>query len=996
MESPRRLTPRTWIIIAVCVAVLVYTIARIATELMWFASVHYLGVYSKLLTTQIILSLVVGSVSFGAVYGTLRWVRRRRVSSAEHYIGQSAEDFIDKSMVEEHVDKGILAISGIIAALYFLSSFGKSMFVLQWAAWEPFGWADPLFGRDVGFYVFRLPLYEWGIRWLGGLALTITVLAAALHFYEGRVFISARTARVTPEARAHLAIMVALTLVLKGLGYYIAQFALVLRQNALFMGAAYADVHGRLPILRISMALCVIGAVATIVLARRDTDVKRIGYMVAGIFAFAIIGGVAYPGIIQVLLVRPNQASAERPYIERSIASTRAAYLLDDIGMVPYEVSDRLTVQDLAEHKDTVESIRLWDHRPLLATYAQQEQITQYYAFTDIDVDRYRINGRLRQVVLGARELYVYGLPPEARTWVNERLTYTHGYGIAMNPVNEMTTEGLPRYFWSGIPPRRGAGLAEEDMRLTRPEIYFGEFGIPESTTRSSVPQAVRAPQQRPAPPTAGLMAQGNTTAGRPRWPEYVIVRTQQKEFDYPAGNENVYTTYEGADGVPIGTFLRRLAFGIRFRDPSVLLSRQITRESRVLLYRHITERIVRIFPFLAYDRDPYIVVDDEGCLQWITDAYTHTCRYPYSTALPLEGIDALARTDSPLTNYARNSVKAVVDAYNGTVTYYVVDDKDPITRVYAKIFPQLFRPASEMPEDLRRHLRFPRGMFLWQAKSLARFHMIEPDVFYAAEDLWQQANEVAGSKPDAAGGQGGGGAGDWQTRPLDPYYVLLEPPGKDEVEFMLIMPMVRVRRPNMAAWMAAWWDPETQRGAARCYVFPKQSSVYGPMQIESRIDADPAISQQLTLWTRGGSQVIRGNLLAIPIGDTILWVEPLYIQATTESIPSLKKVIVVFGGGVGPDGSDSGRVAMADTLMEAAQTALTRVPTGQAAAQPPAAEPRPEPQAPPPAETSRAEPTDEALRELARILEGMARQQREQADQMDRARRLLEDMGRR
>ena len=932
MEHPNH-PIRKWLIGAAIVVVLIYYGARFATDVMWFRQMQYLGVYLKLVITQVVMSAIAAAIAFLFPYWSLRRARRKVESDDTYIIGSKADDYIDKSMVEEHVDKGILITSVVIGLIFLAGSLHKAMFVLQWYYAEPFGVADPLFNRDVGFFVFKLPLYEWVARSLTSLVLLVTVLTGALYFYEGAIYLGRRSVRVLPHALRHLAALVSVTLILKGITYYLAQFPIVSSQHDLFGGAAYTDVHGMLPVLRVATVLCMLAAIAIQVLTRMDTDVTRAGYVLAGVIGLVIIGKAAYPAVLQYVTVRPRQLTAEKPFIERSIKFTRQAYMLDQINVRDYDIVDQLSAQDLEDNRDTVDSVRLWDHRPLLTAYGQEEQIAPYYAFTDIDLDRYRVNGRLRQVALGTRELYVYGLPAQAQTWVNEHISYTHGYGIAMSPVNEAVGEGMPVYWWSGIPPRRGGGLPQEAMDLKRPAVYFGQHGLPErggggTSSRSGMPQANRQTASNATPASVGMMAPsgGGGQQAQPRlgFPEYVLTNTTSPEIDYPSGSMNVQTVYDGADGVPIGGFFRKLAFAIRFKDPVLLLSSEVNADTKLIMYRHILQRANRIFPFIAYDTDPFIFINGSGGLSWIVDTYTYTQRYPYSALHELQPYVSA--------NYARNSVKAVIDAYDGTVVFYQVDANDPIARTFARIFPGLIRPASEMPKDVLQHLRYPRDMFLWQTSALTLYHMEEPEVFYQQEDRWERAQEVFGTRqssppdPTSTATTGTSGSVQWERQYMDPYFVLMRPEGRAEVDFMLILPITRYRRPNMASWLSGYWDTQAGLGRMTLYRFPKDSSVYGPMQIESRIDKDPAISQALTLWSGHGSQVIRGNLLAVPLKQTILWVEPIYLQASAEAIPTLQRVVVVFGSKVGGELEKRAGVVMAESFEAALEQAFGKL----------------------------------------------------------------------
>jgi uncharacterized membrane protein (UPF0182 family) len=555
----------------------------------------------------------------------------------------------------------------------------------------------------------------------------------------------------------------------------------------------------------------------------------------------AILAGVAYPGLIQRYQVSPNEIVKEKPYIDFNIRYTRLAYGLDNIEEREFPAEETLTLQDLRKNEATLKNIRLWDTQPLLATYSQLQEIRTYYKFTDIDIDRYLINGEYRQVTLSPRELSAKDLP--SRIWINERLTYTHGYGAVVSPVNRVTREGLPEFWVKDIPP-----AASTDLRISRPQLYFSELAT-----------------------------------------DYVFVKTQAKEFDYPAGDQNVYTTYEGQGGIPLGSFWRKTLFAARLGDLKLLLSNDLTPGSRVLLYRNIRERVQRIAPFFRYDDDPYMVISTAGRIVWLLDGYTVSDRFPYSA--PTRGLG----------NYVRNAVKVTVDAYDGTVHFYVADPADPLIRTTARIFPGLLQPLDAMPADLRAHIRYPEGLFRVQAGMYAVYHMRDTQVFYNKEDLWSIPVRH-GAGPD---------------RPMEPYYLILRLPGEPKEEFVLLIPFNPSKKDNLSAWLAARSDPP-HYGKLVVYNFPKQKLIYGPRQIEARIDQDSFISQQLSLWNQRGSQVIRGNLLVIPIERSLVYVEPLYIAAEKGQLPELKRVIVGFGD----------RIAMAETL----EDAMARVFGGPAA----------------------------------------------------------------
>src|SRR2546426_1027924 len=636
-------------------------------------------------------------------------------------------------------------------------------------------------------------------------------------------------------------------------------------------GAGYSDVHAQLPVQKALLVLAGLVAVLCLVTIRLRSW-RPLLWSVAALVGVAILGGVVYPGGIQRYQVSPNEIVKEKPYIDFNIRYTRLAYGLDNIEEREFPAEQTLTLQDLRKNDATLKNIRLWDTRPLLATYSQLQEIRTYYKFTDIDIDRYRINGEYRQVTLSARELSSKDLP--SRIWINERLTYTHGYGAVVSPVNRVTREGLPEFWIKDIPP-----AASSDLRISRPELYFSELAT-----------------------------------------DYVFVKTQAKEFDYPSGDQNVYTTYAGQGGIPLGSFWRKTLFAARLGDLKLLLSNDLTLGSRVLLYRNIRERVQRIAPFFRYDDDPYMVISAAGRIVWLLDGYTVTDRFPYSA--PTRGLG----------NYVRNAVKVTVDAYDGAVRFYVADPTDPLIRTIARIFPGLLQPLDAMPADLRAHIRYPEGLFRVQAGMYAVYHMRDTQVFYNKEDLWSVPVRSV----------------DGRERAMEPYYLILRLPGEPKEEFVLLIPFNPSKKDNLSAWLAARSDPP-HYGKLVVYNFPKQKLIYGPRQIEARIDQDSFISQQLSLWNQRGSQVIRGNLLVIPIERSLVYVEPLYIAAEKGQLPELKRVIVGFGdriameetldgamarvfGGPAPragaevaPGPPAGAERSVKTLLDAAASALTR-----------------------------------------------------------------------
>jgi hypothetical protein len=786
------------------------------TDWLWFDEVGYRDVFTAVLSTKLAAALAAGAAAFAVWYLNLRLVRPARGADLleEGALPQLPSWFVLAPLYRRLV-LPVSVVAGLLAA-----GQGAGLWedLVRFRHGGAFGVADPLFQRDVGFYVFTYPLLRavYGFLMLLGFLTLVAVTGA---------YVLCRGIRVGPDrfhfttwAKGHLLILVAALLVTKAWGYALDASALLLTPGGAAFGAGYTDVNATLPALRVLVALAGLAAVACLVQVGRPGLRLALGGI--GLWlAASVIGLTLFPLAIQRLRVVPNEIVAERPYIERTIAATNRAYGLDRIESRPFPASENLTPASLARNDATVKNIRLWEHRPALDSYAQLQEIRTYYKFVDVDNDRYAIDGEYRQLMLSARELSHAHLP--SRIWINEHLVYTHGYGAVVGPVNRVTREGLPEFFVKDIPP-----ASTVSIKITRPEIYFGELANP-----------------------------------------YVLVRTRQPELNYPVGDQNVYTRYEGRGGVGIGSLWRRLLFAAHFAELKMLLSNDLTAESRIVYARQIEERVRKIAPFLRLDRDPYLVVAADGRLVWVVDAYTTTEHYPYSQ--PTRGVG----------NYIRNPVKATVDAYDGTVRLYLIEAAEPVAAAYARAFPRLFRPISEMPADLRAHIRYPQDLLAIQARTYAAFHMLDPQVFYNREDLWTIPTRKA----------------DGRDVEIDPYYTIMRLPGESREEFILLLPFTPVRRDNMIAWLAARSDGE-HYGSLVLFDFPKGRLVYGPRQVDARIDQDAFISQQLSLWSQAGSQVIRGSLLAIPIEESLLYVQPLYLAAAQGRLPELKRVIAAYG----------------------------------------------------------------------------------------------------
>ncbi len=817
------------------------------TDLLWFQQVGYSQVFTKTIFLKAILGTVFGGLFFLLLYVNLKFAARLPSDDWMREI-QGGLDLPSPEVIDPLIRRLLLPVTILMGFLSAPQAAVHWKTVLLFFNAVPFGIDDPLFGRDVSFFVFLLPAFRSLYNWfLVTLALT-TIASGYLYFLYRAIHYSEQGLFIAPHARRHLFFLIAALLVVQGGGYMLDAYDLLFSPRGAAFGASYSDIYANLPALRLLTLISLVAAGLTIFQIYRPGVRYLFGGLGALLFVH-LLGIYAYPSFLQQFRVVPNEIVMETPFIERNIRFTRMGYGIDKVEGKEFPAVENLTAQDLRRNDATVKNIRVWDHRPLLATYAQLQQLRTYYEFVNVDNDRYHINGNYRQVMISARELSHEQLP--SRIWLNEHLTFTHGYGVVFGPVNQVTPEGLPEFFIKDIPP-----VFNTPIRVTRPAIYYGELAN-----------------------------------------DYVFVKTKAQELDYPAGNENVYTTYEGQGGVPLKSFWRKLLFSARFASLRISLSNDLTSESRILYHRKIQDRVKKIAPFLTFDQDPYLVIDDAGNLFWIIDAYTTSERYPYSEPSPRVG------------NYIRNSVKSVVDAYNGTVKFYISDPKDPVIRAYAQAFPGLLQNLENMPQDLRSHIRYPQDLFAIQARIYATYHMQDPQVFYNKEDLLsipRKAVKTLVRQPTGIPGQGPAMRQEVVEREFDPYYIIMRLPGEEKEEFILLLPFTPNNRDNMRSWLAARSDGENY-GKLIALNFPKAKLVYGPKQIDARIDQDANISQLLTLWGQGGSEVIRGELLAIPIENSLLYVQPLYLAAEKDSLPELKRVITAFGN----------RIEMEQTLEE-------------------------------------------------------------------------------
>src|SRR6266849_3953310 len=815
-------------------------IVPLYTDWLWFEEVGYVAVFLKILSLRgsLFTAVAVGVLVF--LYANLTFAAR----TARPDVLWELEDQLGlpgRVVIEPLIRRFLPVVLLLIAFASGLRSTARWQTVLSYFNAVPFGTTDPLFGRDLAFFVFDLPFFRMLLGWGTTLVIATLALTVVIYVLQRSLVLTSRGPRLAAGARSHLLVLGALLLVLVGIGFWLDRFELVYSPRGVVFGASYTDVHASLPVLGALAVLALLCAVAC--LAQLATGGFR---LVAGgllVLAAVWVGGLGvYPALLQRFSVTPNELDAERPFIMHNIRMTRQAYGLDRIVEREFPAAESLDARALERNAPTIKNIRLWDYRPLLRTFGQLQEIRTYYKFQDVDNDRYVVNGEYRQLMLSPRELSYAHL--QSRIWINEHLTFTHGYGIVVGPVNRVTAEGLPEFLVQDIPPRSAEGFP----KITRPEIYYGETSN-----------------------------------------EYVLVRTRSQELDYPAGDQNVYARYAGQGGVVISSWLRKLAFAARFGEIKILLSNDLAPDSRIMMYRTIGDRIRQIAPFFHYDRDPYMVVTEGGRLVWMLDGYTTSDRYPYSD--PVRGLG----------NYIRNSVKVTLDAYDGRVIFYLADPTDPIVRAYAAGFPGLLQPLSAMPDDLRNHIRYPEDFFAIQARKYATYHMLEPQVFYNKEDLWAVPRRTI----------------EGRDREMEPYFTIMRLPEEAKEEFILLTLFNPSRRDNMIAWLAARSDPPNY-GRLIVYNFPKQKLVYGPRQIDARIDQDPVISQQLTLWNQRGSTVIRGSLLAIPIDQSLIYIQPLYLAASEQgALPELRRVIVAYGN----------QIAMEPTL----QQSLARIFGGRA-----------------------------------------------------------------
>ncbi|SDP25754.1 UPF0182 family protein [Afipia sp. GAS231] len=832
------------IIVAVAIGIslsLLGLASDLLVDWLWFFSIGYLQIFVTSIGAKAVVFFVVLAATAVLLWlnGWLavRFAQRQstQVASAAAWKAAGTPPPALLALMRDRLPWSwvIAGAGGLLALFVAASEVGNWSLFLQFIYQVPFGADDPLYNKDIGFYLFSLPVYILIKNWMLLTLVLGALFAGAVYWVHGDIEYDGHHRSVSPTVIAHGSALLGLALAVRAWSCVLDRYLLLYADNGVVVGASYADIHVGIPGLWLLFGLSIIAAFAAWAnLWLRTYWLPTAAFMLVAIGSFVLSG--AAPVLFRQFLVKPSELQLEKLYIERNIALTRKAYNLDQISAKPFAAEQKLSLETLEANKATIENIRLWDWLPLSDTYAQLQEIRTYYKFHDLDVDRYWLDGAYQSVMLSARELRPSLLPPNAQTWVNRHVLFTHGNGAVMSPVTRKSTEGLPFFYLRDIPP-----VADGGPKIREPRIYYSE----ESDS-------------------------------------YVIVKGSVPEFDYPKGKDNVYASYDGAGGVPIGAMASRMLFAYYFSDPNLLLSSYITTDSRIMIRRDIQERVHTIAPFLRLDHDPYLVISD-GRMFWMQDAYTTSAYFP--SAQPAPGVDL---------NYIRNSVKVIVDAYNGTVDFYLIDGSDPVAGTYQRIFPSLFKPFTAMPSDLQKHIRYPEDLFLIQARLYQAYHMEAAEVFYNREDLWQFPRQP-----------GGGG-----SAVMAPYYIIMRLPGEPHAEFFLMLPMVPSRRDNMIAWLAARCDGPDY-GKMIVYEFPKEKLVYGPFQIEARINQSTEISQQITLWNQMGSRVIRGaNLLVIPIENSILYVSPLYLRAEQGHLPELKRVIAAYGE----------RVVMKETLAEA------------------------------------------------------------------------------
>lgn len=903
-DVPRRRSPRNRIgLIAVAVVLFVVVtslrgIAGFYTDYLWFGELGFTSVWRGLIGAKAFLALVFTAVFFLVLLANLviadRLAPRFRPVSAEDQVVQRY-----RNVVGPHAGKLRVGVSLLFA---FLAGAGVSV---QWHNWVlfrnsvDFGIKDPQFGKDVGFFVFKLPFIAFAVNWALVAMVVIVVVTIAAHYLNGGIRLQTPGQRVTAQVKAHISVLLGVLALLKAVQYYFKRYELNFSTRGVVHGATYTDVNAQLR----AYELLILISLAAFVLFL--LNIRRQGWVLpaigVGLWAFvALIVGSVVPAVMQKFVVEPAEIGKERPFIGRNIEATRAGYGLDKVEQKQFAYDEQLSAQGLDRNVETVRNVRLWDPKFVKATFQKLQEIRGYYQFNEPDIDRYLIDGKVTQTIVSARELNPANLPGN-ESWVNRHLSYTHGFGAVVAPANAVTPDGKPDFVLSNVPP---VGSPE----IKQPRLYYGE-----------------------------------NIGG------YAIVNTSQREIDYQRtdNGETEFSTYDGKGGVALDSLVRRVALSLRFANVNPLISNLVTSKSRAVYIRDINERVRTAAPFLRYDADPYPAIID-GRILWVQDAYTATSHYPYSQLADRQRVPGGSGLQAPF-NYVRNSVKVVIDSYDGSMKFYLVDDKDPVAKAYAKAFPKLFSPGSEVSPELRAHFRYPEDLFRVQTNMYGRYHITGSDDFYNAGDSWNISRDPGSGSPTAVAQTTPAGNARQDREKMDPTYLLLRLPGDEDESFLILQPFVPAsataeRQQNLTAFLAAKSDPEDY-GKLESFVMPRGVQIDGPAIVDARIAADAEISREITLLNQQGSEVLLGNVLVIPVENSLLYIRPLYVQSKRNPLPEFKKAIVVFGE----------RAVMRDRLQQALATVFGAAPrtleqggAGQPQPPPPAPGAAPAPTTPP------------------------------------------------
>ena len=877
---------RWWLVAVVAIGAVLLastSVAGFVTEVMWFESVGYVEVFWTLLGTRVGVGVAAG-VGIAVLLGANLLLARRL--APEHRVPTPQEAVIERyrQAFEPLTRPLLLTVSVVVGVMAGLAAVSEWRTVLLWLNGVEFGRTDPQFGNDLAYFVFRLPFWEALYGWLFTALIIVTLLTALAHYVFGGLRPQVPGRRLTPQANAHLSILLGAIVAVRAWGYVLDQHLLSYSERGVVTGLSYTDVNAQLIAYQLLAIVAVVVALLFFANARLRSFLLPASGLAILLIAAVVLSGI-YPAVIQRVQVEPQEEPREREFIERNLELTRFGFGLDEVETEPFAARADLDQEAVRDNATTLSQIRLWDPATLQSTYQQLQEFRPYYDFRDVDVDRYTIDDELTQVMLSVREISERDLPEASQTWQNRRLFFTHGYGLVSSDTSTAGRDGQPVFLARDIPVQ-----GVDTLDVDNPRIYFGENP-----------------------------------------PDYSVVGTEQPEFDFPRqeGPPETYA-YTGSDGVQVGTPLRRLLFALRMAEPNLVLSNLINDDSRILLHRDIRERIELVAPFLELDHDPYPVAVD-GRIKWIQDAYTTSDRLPYSERVDMgqltvaeqrvfvpettpdgevtlrEEVQALPGAEG-VANYIRNSVKAVIDAYSGEVTLYVVEPDDPIIQTWQEIFPDAFVDVEEASDDLRAHFRYPEDMFRVQSALYRTYHIDDPSEFYTKEDAWEIPSDAAfAANQQSLAQDGQATAGGGGSRPMRPHYLVMRLPGEDEEEFALIQPFTPAERENLIGWLAGRSDPE-HYGQLRAYEMPPDRTVFGPGQAQARIDQDDQVAQQITLWNQSGSRVIYGNLLVIPVEDSLLYAQPLFLRAQESEIPELRKVVLVFGD----------EVVMEDTLAEA------------------------------------------------------------------------------